>query len=267
LAKQRVGSTLSHPDIKRGQLRGVEEATLLASFGGRGLITEVVDTIGDGKEATVYLCRAHPSTDEQWCVAKVYRAQKFRAFSNAASYNDGTGRLDKRMARAMKKRTAVGQRLIHHEWVAREWETLCVLADAGADVPEPYESSPDAILMEYVQAGDGPDGEPAPLLCQAELGRGEARELFACAMHNVELFLRCDRVHGDLSGYNILYTGDGLRIIDLPQAVDPRSHPGARDLLFRDVDHVCRQFARFGVREDARRIASRLWSRFIHARL
>ncbi len=266
MSKQRVGSTLSQPDIKRGMLRGLEQEALLASFGGQGLITEVVDTIGDGKEATVYLCRAHPSTDEEWCVAKIYRAQKFRAFSNSSGYNDGTGRVDKRMARAMKKRTAVGQRMLHHEWVGREWETLCRLADAGADVPEPYASSPDAILMEYVQA-DGADGEPAPLLCQAELERGEARELFRSVMRNVELFLRCDRVHGDLSGYNILYTGDGLCIIDLPQAVDARSHPGARDLLFRDIENVCHQFSRFGVLEDSRRLASRLWSRFVHARL
>ncbi len=196
-------------------------------------------------------------------MAKIYRAQKFRAFSNAASYNDGTGRLDKRMARAMKKRTAVGQRMLHHEWVGREWETLCRLADAGADVPEPYANSPDAILMEYVQV----DGEPAPLLRQVELDPGEARDLFRSTMRNIELFLRSDRVHADLSGYNILYTGDGLRIIDLPQAVDARSHPDARGLLFRDIGNVCRQFARFGVRKDSRQLASQMWSDFGHARL
>ncbi len=263
MPKQRVGSNLSDPDIKRGQLRGVEQGALLASFGGQGLITEVVDTIGDGKEATVYLCRAHPSTGEEWCAAKVYRAQKFRAFSKAASYNDGTGRLDKRMARAMKKRTQVGQRMIHHEWVAREWETLCNLADAGADVPEPYAISPDALLMEYVSV----DGEPAPLLCQVELGAAEARDLFQVVLRNVELFLRCDRVHGDLSGYNILYAEGRVRIIDLPQAVDPRSHPDSRKLLFRDIENVCRVFAQFGVRSDARRLAGGLWSRFLNAQL
>lgn len=263
MSKQRVGSTLSSPDITRGQLRGAEEGALMASFGGQGLITEVVDRVGDGKEATVYLCRAHPSTGEEWCVAKIYRAQKFRAFSNSTSYNDGTGRVDKRMARAMKKRTRVGERLLHHEWVAREWDTLCTLADAGADVPEPYAVSPDALLMEYVHV----DGEPAPLLCAVELEAGEARDLFQAVLRNVELMLRCDRVHGDLSAYNVLYTGTELRIIDLPQAVDARTHPDSRKLLFRDVANICRHFERFGVRSDAGGLAGRLWSRFLHSRL
>lgn len=263
MSKQRVGSTLSSPDIKRGQLRGIETQTLLASFGGQGLITEVVDTIGDGKEATVYLCRAHPSTDEEWCAAKVYRAQKFRAFANSTSYNDGTGRTDRRMARAMQKRTRVGERLLHHEWVAREWDTLCSVADAGADVPEPYAISPDALLMEYVQLG----GQPAPLLHSVDLETGEARELFDLLLRNIELFLRCDRIHGDLSGYNVLYTGDGVRIIDLPQAVDARTHPDSRKLLQRDVANVCRNFERLGVRSDPGRLAGRIWSRFLHARL
>ena len=263
MSKQRVGSMLSSPDITRGMLRGAEEGALLASFGGQGLITEVVDRVGDGKEATVYLCRAHPSTGEEWCVAKVYRAQKFRAFSRATSYNDGTGRVDKRMARAMKKRTRVGERMLHHEWVAREWDTLCTLADAGADVPEPYAISPDALLMEYVQV----DGGPAPPLSSVELDAGEARELFQAVLRNVELMLRCDRVHGDLSSYNILYTGTELRIIDLPQAVDARTHPDSRKLLFRDVANICRHFERFGVRSDAGGLAGRLWSRFLHSRL
>jgi serine/threonine-protein kinase RIO1 len=70
--------------------------------------------------------------------------------------------------------TEVGERMLHHEWVAREWDTQCTLADAGADVPEPYAISPDALLMEYVHV----DGEPAPLLCSVELDAGEAHDLF-----------------------------------------------------------------------------------------
>lgn len=261
--KQRVGSGLSNPAIKRHQLRGLESRALLDSFGGQGLITEVVDTIGDGKEATVYLCRAHPSTGEEWCAGKIYRAQKFRAFSNAASYNDGTQRTDKRMARAMKKRTHVGMSLLHHEWVAREWDTLCRVADAGADVPEPYAVSADALLMEYVHV----DGGPAPLLQQVKLGPGEAKELFRVLLRNVELFLRCNLVHGDLSGYNVLYARGRVWIIDLPQAVEARTHPDTRSLLFRDVQNLCRLFGRWGVREDPRRLAGSLWARFLRAQL
>jgi RIO kinase 1 len=117
--------------------------------------------------------------------------------------------------------------------------------------------------MEYVQV----DGEPAPLLVSVDLELSEARTLLEVMLRNIELFLRCDRVHGDLSGYNVLYTGSGLRIIDLPQAVDARTHPDSRKLLFRDLANVCRCFERFGVRADPRRLADRIWSRFLHARL
>ncbi len=52
-----------------------------------------------------------------------------------------------------------------------------------------------AILMDYI----GNEATPAPLLLGAE-----------------------DRVHGDLSPYNILYWDEQITIIDLPQMVDPR---------------------------------------------
>ena len=59
-------------------------------------------------------------------------------------------------------------------------------------------------------------------------------------MRNVELMLAYDRVHGDLSAYNVLYRDGEVRIIDFPQAVDPRFNSNALYLLERDIEHLCR---------------------------
>lgn len=81
--------------------------------------------------------------------------------------------------------------------------------------------------------------------------------------------LRNNLVHGDLSPFNVLYLGreGGVRIIDFPQAIDPRMNHQASELLHRDVENVCSFFQKFGVRSDPHRIASRLWNRFVHAEL
>jgi hypothetical protein len=95
VSRERIeGSALSGAAFKREYLAERERAELIARFGGEGLLTDVIRTIGDGKEATVYSCRAHPSTGVEHLAAKVYRAQKFRAFARSptTSGSHGSGR-------------------------------------------------------------------------------------------------------------------------------------------------------------------------------
>ncbi|CAN5176910.1 hypothetical protein BH20ACT24_BH20ACT24_02080 [soil metagenome] len=40
-------------------------------------------------------------------------------------------------------------------------------------------------------------------------------------------------------------------MIDFPQSIDARTNPNAHELLARDLKHLCRHFARYGVEEDA----------------
>jgi len=117
--------------------------------------------------------------------------------------------------------------------------------------------------MEYV----GDESGPAPPLSSVRLDPEEAQRLFARLMRNIELALACDRVHGDLSAFNVLYLDGDLRIIDFPQAVDPRFNHSAAALLERDIDRLCRYFARFGVGEAPDVLARRLWSRFLRSEL
>jgi RIO kinase 1 len=86
-------------------------------------------------------------------------------------------------------------------------------------------------------------------------------------MDNIAVWLAHDRVHGDLSPFNILYTEGRLVVIDFPQAVDPRMAPAARRLLERDVANVCKYFTRHGIEADAAGIARDLWERFTYGAL
>ncbi len=227
------------------------------------LIRAVLRTVGDGKEATAYCCRAAKEVPFEFALAKVYRAVKFRHFANADLYTAGETIRDRRSQKAIEKKSGKGRRLRHRVWVDREWETLCELHDAGADVPAPYACASDVVLMEFIGDGD----QAAALLLDSTLERREALRLYERLIANVELFLACDRVHGDLSAYNVLYQDGKVWIIDFPQSVDARRNPNARKLLGRDLGNLARYFARYGVVDDAEARASRLWARYRRAEL
>jgi RIO kinase 1 len=233
------------------------------------LIDDVLGMVRGGKEASVYRCAAHPSTGVEFLAAKVYRPRMFRSLKNDAVYRVGRSILgeegktikarDKRVARAVHQMTRFGQELRSGSWIGHEYETLRRLHDAGADIPRPYAQGENVIVMEYL--GDGETA--APTLNTIALESDEAQALFERVLRNVELMLAQHRVHADLSAYNILYWAGAIKLIDFPQAVDPRLNPQALPLLARDVERVCQYFARYGVKADARRLTRQLWARYM----
>jgi len=239
-----------------------EQREALETFIDQGLIEDVLGVVRSGKEATVYRC---VTPDGGWVAAKVYRTHKVRQFADDSAYRSGRlrGREHRREARAMRGKTAVGRELAFAGWVSHEYETLEALHRAGVDVPAPIARGDAAILMEF--AGD--DGGPAPQLSESYLERAEAEAIVERLLANVELMLANDRVHGDLSAFNVLY-GDGrIWIIDFPQAVDPRFNPNALALLQRDIENVARFAAGAGVALDSGRIGHDLWRRFLREEL
>jgi RIO kinase 1 len=232
-------------------------------FIGEGLITDVVRPLKSGKEAAVWLCRAHPSTGTNLAAAKVYHPIGSRAFRNDAMYKAGRVITKGRERRAMENKTRFGRQLDEGWWVSREYEALSVLSEAGADVPKPIARMGTAILMEFIGDVDG----PAPQLRETSLQPAEARRLVERLMWNVELFLGKNLIHADLSAYNVLYRNGTATVIDFPQWVDPRTNPNAQELLRRDLENLSRHFARLGVRSDPERVARGLWMSFLFADL
>src|SRR3954471_63407 len=82
---------------------------LLESFLDDSLILEVLDVLQGGKEATVFRCRAAPSTGRNFFAAKVYRPMERRNFRNDGLYQQGRVILNKRTKRAYENRTAFGR--------------------------------------------------------------------------------------------------------------------------------------------------------------
>lgn len=239
--------------------------TYLDPFYRDHLIADVLRVVKGGKEATVYCCKAHPGTGMELIAAKVYRPKMFRTFKNDADYKwgrpllDGEGKAmrDRRLLKAVMQGTRTGEAAGHASWLAHEFTTLELLYKHGVDVPRPIAQGENAILMAYL----GDERSPAPALSEVRIPREQAGVLFQRLLRNVELMLTHDRIHSDLSAYNVLYWEGRVTIIDFPQVIDAYGNPDAFRFLQRDVERLCQYFARYGIQSEPGRIAANLWRR------
>jgi RIO kinase 1 len=241
----------------------------LRSFFDQELITDVVANVKGGKEASVYRCVGHPTTGAPLLAVKVYRPRQFRNLRNDAMYKEGRAVLtadgraakntDHRLLRALGKKTTFGQQVSHTSWLMYEYTTLERLHAAGAAVPKPYAVNDNALLMSY----HGDERMAAPILQSVRLEKAEARALFDEVLRNVELMLQLGLIHGDLSGYNILYWEGAITLIDFPQVTNSHNNRSAHAILSRDIIRVCEYFATQGVRRDPAAITDDLWGRYV----
>ena len=193
--------------------------------------------------------------------AKVYAIGIGAHYRMSKLYADGRLRMykpDSRQERAIQSGKKHGREMVFADWVGQEYESLHVLHAAGADVPEPIHQCGSGILMEYI----GDATRPAPMLVGATISAAEAQRLFDQAMRNIRIFLAKDRVHGDLSPYNMLLWKDRLVIIDLPQVVHARWNDEAFNVLKRDIENILQFFGRRGIRASATELAIDLWTRY-----
>jgi len=243
----------------------------LEDFFERNLISEVIQILKSGKEATVCCCRAHANLGGGLLAAKIYKPLEHRSFKNDQRYRDGKGyhagkqMRGGRFSRALANKSEFGREVQLGSWTHFEWETLNHLSDIGADVPCPIAQSHSgaAILMEYI----GDAESPAPQLRTLRLTPQQANHIYHRILHNIQLLLSHNHIHGDLSPFNILYWKNEPVMIDFPQSVDPRENPRSYELLSRDLENVWRYCHKFSPQPDPWKLAGRLWSDFLHARL
>jgi len=243
-----------------------EEWWLLDSLGDfyeHKWIVDVLRRVKGGKEASVYQCKSGVAVDSPLVAAKVYRPRSLRNLKNDQQYRTGRADLDESgnaivddgTLHAMEKRTTYGEEVRHQSWIAYEFKTLELLHAAGADVPKPYAMERNAILMGFV----GDLANSAPALSSIRLKEDEVEPLFARVIHNIDLMLEHNRIHGDLSAYNILYWQGNITLIDFPQVVLPEANPVSWNIFLRDVTRICQYFATQGVKRDAHKLAVELW--------
>lgn len=225
---------------------------------------DILRVVKGGKEASVYLCKAHESVGVPYLAAKVYRPRQFRnlrkdhVYREGRAYLDGDGHVihDDRQLRAIQLKTGYGQQLLHTSWIDYEVKAMQTLHEAGADVPKLYANGDMALIMDYI--GDESGG--APTLQEVDLNGAEARILYERTIHNIELMLANGIVHGDLSAYNILYWEGEITLIDFPQIVMSDSNRNAFNIFRRDVQRICEYFTKQGVKTDANQLVDQIWN-------
>lgn len=248
-----------------------EEWWLLDSLGAfyeHKWISDVTRRVKGGKEASVYQCKPGAEVDVPWLAAKVYRPRSLRNLKNDQQYRVGRTDLDEdghalwkeADVNAIIKRTRYGEEVRHQSWISYELVTMELLHAAGADVPKPFAKEKNSILMEYI----GGDGTPAPPLSHISLEPDEANPLFERVVRNLDIMLSKERIHGDLSAYNILYWDGDIKLIDFPQVVIPESNPSSWGIFQRDVTRVCQYFAAQGVDCNPKQLAADLWTSHGH---
>ena len=236
------------------------------------LIDDVLGKVKSGKEADVYRCSLTEDGKRQIVAAKLYRPRSHRTMRNDLIYREGRNVLaaqgqtsrayDRRVLRAMLKRTDYGKQAEQTSWLLHEYLALVELHAAGADVPEPIESAPNAILMEFI----GDEYEVAPVLHSVHLQKTEAKILFEQVLRNLQIMLEAGFIHGDLSAHNILYWGGQLILIDFPQVVPVSGNKRAFELLTRDVVRICQYWQKQGVRANPEGLARDLWGSYSKVR-
>jgi RIO kinase 1 len=216
----------------------------------QGAVDTDLGVLKTGKEADVNLLeRADPLEPERGVVmaAKRYRGQEHRSFQRSAVYTEGRRIRNSRDTRALAKKTAHGRAIAAGQWAWAEWESLVRLWSYGVPVPYPVQIDGTELLMEWITT---PEGETAPRLAQTRPEPGLLREYFEQLREAVATMAQRGLVHGDLSPYNILATGERLVIIDLPQVVDLVANPSGPDFLLRDLTNVCTWFRSRGLEVD-----------------
>jgi RIO kinase 1 len=207
-----------------------------------------------GKESEVHLL-ARTARGRTWLLAeKRFTAYERRLFRNTYQYVGLWGQGNSVESRAMKKNTRFGQKVRHRRWITNEWENLIHLYDAGVTVPPPVELGEDGYVMGFV--GDG--GVAAPRLESVDLDRTTAARVWDELVEEIARMLAAERVHGDLSAYNVLWWRERAVLIDFSQSVEIVSHPAAHDLLVRDVTALGGFFRRRGVAVDVDAVLARI---------
>ena len=231
----------------------------LAPFFENGILNQVVSRQSSGKEATVYCCEGGPALGAgQLVAAKIYRSPERRAFKGQFDYAAGRHVKGRTARQAIKTRNPIGRQMLFENWVAFEFQVLGRLHRAGVPVPKPIAFAGLSMLMEYI----GDWELSAPHLRNVILPKRECEQVLSEIFRTIEDMLAINLIHGDLSPYNILFWEGHPFFIDVPQALDPRVHPQAQQVLQRDILRIAEWAELNGVRVDGPAFAADVWNRW-----
>jgi len=202
-----------------------------------GILDDVLGRLKSGKEADVFRVVYRGDV----VLAKVYKDRDQRSFKNNAAYKEGRAVRNTRTQRAMDKGSRFGRGEDEDEWKASEARCLHRLHAAGVRVPTPVMFYEGVLLMELVTDSAG---NAAPRLVEAAFDPALAAGFYRDLRSQIVKMLCCDLIHGDLSPYNVLLSGEGPTLIDFPQTISAAHNSQSESFFRRDFDGVQQFFAR-----------------------
>lgn len=225
-----------------------------------GLISEVIQSIMSGKEASLYVVRCGTKIR----CAKVYKEVNKRSFKKSAQYQEGRKVKNSRRARAIQKGSKYGKQQQEETWQNAELLALRRVGESGVRVPETFGYFDGILLMELIT---NERGHVASRLADISMSKETALFEYNIVIRYIVYMLCAGIIHGDLSEFNVLAGADGLVIIDLPQAVDASSNNNAESMLKRDVDNITQYFSNFAPELINTRYGDEIWSLYVEGNL
>jgi RIO kinase 1 len=187
-----------------------------------GFISELNGSISRGKEANVF----YAQSAEGERAIKIYKTS-ILTFKKRRKYIEGEFRFRK-MSYSSNPRKMIKM------WAEKEMRNLVRMQQCGIICPRPLFLKNNVLVMEFI----GENGNPAPLLKNAEISEDKARELYLeCVLIMRRMFNECKLVHADLSEFNMLLFRGQLYVIDVSQSVE-HDHPLAFEFLRMDCTNV-----------------------------
>ena len=225
-----------------------------------GLISEVIQSIMSGKEASLYVVRCGTKIR----CAKVYKEVNKRSFKKSAKYQEGRKVKNSRRARAIQKGSKYGKQQQEETWQNAELLALRRVGESGVRVPETFGYFDGILLMELIT---NEQGHVASRLADISMSKETALFEYNIVIRYIVYMLCAGIIHGDLSEFNVLAGADGLVIIDLPQAVDASSNNNAESMLKRDVSNITQYFSNFAPELINTRYGDEIWSLYVEGNL
>lgn len=225
-----------------------------------GLISEVIQSIMSGKEASLYVVRCGTKIR----CAKVYKELNKRGFKKSAQYQEGRKIKNSRRARAIQKGSRYGKQQQEETWQNAELLALRRVGECGVRVPETFGYFDGILLMELIT---NEQGHVASRLADISMSKETALFEYNIVIRYIVYMLCAGIIHGDLSEFNVLAGADGLVIIDLPQAVDASSNNHAESMLKRDVNNITQYFSNFAPELINTRYGDEIWSLYVEGNL
>lgn len=217
---------------KKVSERVFDDATVLALYKlvNKGRLSRLNGIVSTGKEANVFHGKSSGGDD---LAVKIYSLLT-GDFRKRLKYIKGDPRF----------KLGTSHRKLVYEWAKKEYQNLSRV-HAKIACPTPLSIEKNVLVMSFV----GEDGVPAPKL--KDVGPQEPSIYFERITDMMKSMYKEGLVHGDLSEYNILDTGEPV-LIDFSQGVLVR-HEHADEFLRRDIRNICRYFSKHGVsaEEDA----------------